>query len=175
METKKNDTWVLQRLDSCHGKWPYPGPEEFFYRQLCYLFVFMQLFRPTLDCQLTAQEITDIECVLKSGLCIIWGEQCVLFEQVLKYSKLKTLHQSRDKILNKFVKNPLITKNFNKWFCNRSDAQIQTRSIQARFKHVPSRTADCGRSAIPTITNLANQIKPRTWNNLHILLRKHHN
>ena len=162
VETKKNDTWVLQRLDSCHGKWPYPGPEEFFYRQLCYLFVFMQLFRPTLDCQLTAQEITDIECVLKSGLCIIWGEQCVLFEQVLKYSKLKTLHQSRDKILNKFVKKSIDHKKFQQMILQSISAQIQTRSIQARFKHVPSRTIACGRSAIPTITNLANQIKPRT-------------
>ena len=48
VETKKNDTRVLQRLDSSHGKCSYPGPEECFYRQWCYLSASMRLFLPTL-------------------------------------------------------------------------------------------------------------------------------
>ena len=49
VETKNNDTRVLQRLDSSHGKCSYPGPEECFYRQCCYLSASMWLFLPTLD------------------------------------------------------------------------------------------------------------------------------
>ena len=48
VETKKNDTRVLQRLDSSHGKCSYPGPEECFYRQWCYLSASMPLFLQTL-------------------------------------------------------------------------------------------------------------------------------
>ena len=44
-ETKKDDTRVLHRLDSSHGKCSYPGPEECFW---CYLSASMQLFLPTL-------------------------------------------------------------------------------------------------------------------------------
>ena len=45
---KEEDTRVLQRLDSSHGKCSYPRPEECFYRQQCYLSASMQLFLPTL-------------------------------------------------------------------------------------------------------------------------------
>ena len=48
VETKKNDTRVLQRLDSSHGKCSYPEAEDCFYRQWCYLSASMRLFLPTL-------------------------------------------------------------------------------------------------------------------------------
>ena len=87
-----------------------------------------QLAAPAWDCLLTAQERTDIECVLRTGLRIIWGEDYVSFDQVLSESKLKTMQQARDKIVHKFVRKSVQHKKFSKWICPRQEAQIETRS-----------------------------------------------
>ena len=119
----------------------------------------LQLAVPAWDCLLTAQERTDIERVLRTGLRIIWGEDFVSFDQVLSESKLKTMQQAREKMVQKFVKKSLQHKKFSKWFCPRPEAQIETRSHKSRFKPVPYRTAAFARSAIPTMTTIANATK----------------
>ena len=63
----------------------------------------LQLAVPAWDCLLTAQERTDIERVLRTGLRIIWGEDYLSFDQVLLESKLKTMQQTRDNIVQKLV------------------------------------------------------------------------
>ena len=88
----------------------------------------LQLAVPAWYCLLTAQERTDIECVLRTGLRIIWGEDYVSFDQVLSESKLKTMQQARDKIFHKFFRKSVQHKKFSKWICPRQEVQIETRS-----------------------------------------------
>ena len=119
----------------------------------------LQLAVPAWDCLLTAQERTDIERVLRTGLRIIWGEDYISFEQVLGDFGLKTMQQTRNQIVNKFVRRTIQHNKFSKWFCIQPESQIQTRRRQYSYKPVPSRTAAFGRSAIPTFTNIANNLK----------------
>ena len=119
----------------------------------------LQLAVPAWDCLLTAQERTDIERVLRTGLRIIWGEDYISFEQVLGDFGLKTMQQTRNQIVNKFVRRTIQHNKFSKWFCIQPESQIQTRRRQYNYKPVPSRTAAFGRSAIPTFTHIANKLK----------------
>ena len=81
VETKKNDTRVLQRLDSSHRKCSYPGPEKCFYRQWCYLSAAMRLFLPTLSVwsNLISEEeeenLGKFLCILKVKIFIFLKEK----------------------------------------------------------------------------------------------------
>ena len=113
---------------------------------------------PAWDCLLTVQERTNIERLLRTGLRIIWGEDFVSVDQVLKDSKLKTMQEARTKIVRRFVKKSIHHKKFKNWFCPQPETQIQTRSLKNQFKPVYSRTATFAKSAIPILTSIANSL-----------------
>ena len=73
----------------------------------------LQLAVPAWDCLLTAQERTDIERVLRTGLRIIWGEDYISFEQALDDSQLRTMQETRSKIVNKFVRRTVGHNKYN--------------------------------------------------------------
>ena len=71
---------------------------------------------------------------------------------------MRTMHQTRDRTVQKFVRKIMQNKNFSKWFCILPDSQIQTRIRKTRYTPMQSRTAAFARSVIPTMTNIAKNI-----------------
>ena len=119
----------------------------------------LQLAVPAWDCFLTCQERTDLERVLKTGLRIIWGQEYTTFEQVLQESNLRTLQETRTRIVNKFVRKSASHKKFSKWFCRQEDTNFTTRANnRARFKPVAAKHEFYQKSCIPTMTKIANNI-----------------
>ena len=123
----------------------------------------LQLGVAAWDCLLTLQERIDFERLLKTSLCIIWGQDYISFEQVLADSKLRIMKQIRDKMVNKFVRKSVNHPKFKNWFCSQGDVQIQTRRKRTKFKPVTTRTTAFAKSAIPTLTHIPNQMPDRTW------------
>ena len=68
------------------------------------------------------------------------------------------MQQTRNKIVHKFVRRSVQHRKFSKRFCIQSESQVQTRSRKGQFKPVPSRTAAFVRSAISTLTHIANNL-----------------
>ena len=119
----------------------------------------LHLAVPAWDCFLTCQERVDLERVLKTGLRIIWGNDYTTYEQVLQASDLKSLQETRTKIVRKFVKKTASNKKFSKWFCKQTSNNIPTRSDnRSLFKPVIAKHAFYKKSCIPTMTELANTI-----------------
>jgi hypothetical protein len=114
---------------------------------------------PAWDCFLTSQERADLERVLKTGLRIIWGHSYTTFEQVLLESGLKTLQETRNKIVRKFVRKSTYNNKFQNWFCRQNETNFTTRLNNRKpFKPVIARHEFYRRSCIPTLTELANTI-----------------
>lgn len=112
---------------------------------------------PAWDCFLTCQERADLERVLKTGLRIIWGHSYTTFEQVLLESGLKTLQETRNKIVRKFVRRKTENNKFRNWFCRQKETNFTTRlNNRKHFKPVIARHEFYRRSCIPTLTELAN-------------------
>ena len=111
------------------------------------------------DSFLTSQERTDLERVLKTGLRIIWGNEYTTYEQVLLASNLKSLQETRTKIVRKFVRKTACNKKFSKWFVKQASNNITTRADnRSFFKPVIAKHAFYKKSCIPTLTELANTI-----------------
>ena len=118
----------------------------------------LHLAVPAWDCFLTCQERADLERVLKTGLRIIWGKEYTTFEQVLQASNLKSLQETRSKIVRKFVRRTAGHKKFSKWF-SKQNYNITTRADnRSLFKPVPAKHAFYKKSCIPTLTEIANTI-----------------
>ena len=116
---------------------------------------------PAWDCLLTVQERHDIERVLKTGLRIIWGQEYTTYEEVLRASNLKTMQETRNKIVRKFVRKNINNSKFKKWFCIQENSRITRNSTTNRFKPVSARNAFYQKSPIPTLTSIANDITLR--------------
>jgi hypothetical protein len=124
----------------------------------------LQLAVPAWDCFLTSQERTDLQRVLRTGLRVIWAQDYVSFEQTIKDSKLKTLQQIRDKIVNKFLRKSVSHAKFRNWFSENQQPQVNTRSeSRTKYKPVSARTAAYQKSAIPTLTAIANRLTNQVW------------
>ena len=119
----------------------------------------LNLAVPAWDSFLTCQERTDLERVLKTGLRIIWGNEYTTYEQVLLASNLKSLQETRTKIVRKFVRKTACNKKFSKWFVKQASNNITTRADnRSFFKPVIAKHAFYKKSCIPTLTELANTI-----------------
>jgi hypothetical protein len=122
----------------------------------------LQLAVPAWDCFLTCQERADLERVLKTGLRIIWGHDYTTFEQVLIESGLKTLQESRTRIVRKFVRKSAAHNKFGKWFSRQNNPNFITRSDNRTcFKPVIAKHEFYKKSCIPTLTEIANNILKR--------------
>ena len=122
---------------------------------------------PAWDFFLTSQEGTDLDRVLRTGLRIIWGQEYISFEQCIIESKLKNLQQTRDQIVKKFVRKTANHGKFSKWFSLQQDPRIKTRSkARTRYKPVTARTTAYKRSAIPSLTTVANNLPDQTWDTI---------
>ena len=115
---------------------------------------------------LSSQERTDLERLLKVSLRIIWGQDYISYKQALSDSKLLNMQQTRDKTVNKFLRKSIKHPKFRKWFCIQDKFQIETRRPRTTFKPVTTRTARYAKSAIPTLTNIANTMPAKTWGNI---------
>ena len=119
---------------------------------------------PAWDCFLSLQEKTDLDRVLKTGLRVIWGQEYISFDKCIQDAKLKTLQQIRDKIVQKFVKTSVKHGKFSKWFSKQPAPQINTRTgKKTKYKVVTARTSAYRKSAIPTLTTIANKLPNQTW------------
>ena len=81
------------------------------------------------------------------------------YEQVLHDSNLTTLQDTRTKIVSKFVKKSVHNKKFSKWFSKQTETSITTRANnRSHFKPVIARHDFYKKSAIPTLTKVANYL-----------------
>ena len=113
---------------------------------------------PAWDCMLTLEERTDLSRVLKTGLHIIWGAEFTNFAEMLKRSGLKDLQIVRNKIVKKFVRKSTQHPKFCRWFVKRDPDQINTRSVKTKYLPVTCRKASYGKTPLPILTEIANQL-----------------
>ena len=119
----------------------------------------LHLAVPAWDCFLTCQERADLERVLKTGLRIIWGNEYTTFDQVLQASNLRSLQDTRTRIVKKFIRKSAGNKKFSKWFSRHVSPNFTTTAgNRSLFKPVIARHQFYKKSCIPTLTELANSI-----------------
>ena len=115
-------------------------------------------------CFNTKYIISDLDRVLRTGLRIILGQEFISFEKCIFESKLKYLQQTGDQIVKKFVRKTAKHGKFSKWFPVQQDPRIKTRSkSRTKYNPVMARTTAYKRSAIPTLTTVANNLPNQTW------------
>ena len=98
-------------------------------------------------------ESIDIERIQKCALKLIYNTHS--YTQALEISGLITLKQRREDLCKKFTHKALKHNLFQSWFRARNST-INTRQKKDKFVEVPARTQRFYRSAIPSMTRIAN-------------------
>ena len=101
--------------------------------------------------QITAKESARIESVLKTGLCLVFGEQYQYFLWALNVADMSSMKNQRTQALNNFTGDCLKNQKLKNWFAEtETDTQkVATQRQKPWFKPVPARTNSYARSAIP--------------------------
>ena len=84
--------------------------------------------------EITKEENNMLERCLKTGLNIIYQEQYITFDQVLKLSNMKSLKTRRFELISKFSKRAYRSEKFKHWFC---ESETRTTGVRTRGKPVP--------------------------------------
>ena len=113
--------WVLRRLKALGAN--YEDLKEVYTKQIrCIL----EYAAPVWHSSVTGQDRNHIERVQKSAFRIILGEQYQSYTSALKYLKLDTLFNRRQKLCMKFGKKCLNHHKFKEWFKTLHPSNLQT-------------------------------------------------
>ena len=113
---------------------------------------------PAWSCQLTMSEKNDFDRVAKVGLKIIFGVNYNGFENSLNSANILRPTDQFTKMTKQFAVKSSKHPKFNKWFVPKQQNAICTRSEKPRFMPVPYRTERYGKSPIPHMTAILNDI-----------------
>ena len=113
---------------------------------------------PAWSCQLTLSEKNDFDRVAKVGLKIIFGVNYNGFENSLNSANILRPTDQFTKMTKQFAVKSSKHPKFNKWFVPKQQNAICTRSEKPRFMPVPYRTERYGKSPIPHMTAILNDI-----------------
>ena len=105
---------------------------------------------------ITKSESNMLERCLKTGLHIIYQEQYITFDQVLKLAGMRSLKLRRLELISRFSKSAFKNEKYKNWFCPSEERQgVRTRGKPVpRLRPVPCRTARYQRSSLPVMTKL---------------------
>ena len=105
---------------------------------------------------ITKSESNMLERCLKTGLHIIYQEQYITFDQVLKLAWLRSLKLRRLELITRFSKSAIKNQKYKNWFCPSEERQgVRTRGKPVPLlRPVPCRTARYQRSSLPVMTKL---------------------
>ena len=127
------DVLRQQVISICEGSVPYWGP------------------------MITVAESNMLERCLKTGLHIIYQDNYITFNQVLKLANMRSLKVRRLELLTRFSKAAIKNEKYKDWFCSSVTREegIRTRVKPVPLlKPVPCRTARYNRSSLPAMTKL---------------------
>ena len=127
------DVLRQQVISICEGSVPYWGP------------------------MITVAESNMLERCLKTGLHIIYQENYITFNQVLKLANMRSLKVRRLELLTRFSKAAMKNEKYKNWFCSSETREegVRTRGKPVPLlKPVPCRTARYQRSSLPAMTKL---------------------
>ena len=114
---------------------------------------------PAWSCQQTLGEKKDFDRVAKVGLKIIFGVNYNGFENALQIANILKPTDQFIKMTKHFAMKSSKHPKFTKWFVPKINTSLCTRSEKPRVTPVPYRTERYGRSPIPQLTAILNDIK----------------
>ena len=147
--------WVIRRLKALGT-----SEQELLSVLRAQVFGVLQFATTAWSTLITVQESNQIESVLQTGLCLVYGEKYRSFSWVLGQTKMRTLKDQRSRFFFKFTRNCIGSTRFRNWFVRTEEPLgVSTRKKKPRFKPIPARTHGFARSAIPQMVKLANSPK----------------
>ena len=107
---------------------------------------------------LTLKNISQIERVQKSALCVILGSSYISYEEACEELNVKTLAVRRKELSIKFAKKASKHPIHQTWFI-KNPTETTTRTKKPTFKPACTRTDRFRKSAIPYLTSLLNELQ----------------
>ena len=144
--------WVVRRLKSLGA-----SEQELLSVLRAQVLSVLQFATPAWSTLITGKESAQIECVLKTGLYLVYGHRYESFSWALRQAKMSSLSDQRRKMFHNFTKGCINSNKFKKWFAiDEQTTGTVTRSKKLRFQPIHCRTQAFARSAIPQMVKLSN-------------------
>ena len=106
---------------------------------------------------LTKSDSKDIERIQKAAVKIMMGKNYEGYSKSLKFLKLDSLHERREKNALKFAKKSIKNENFSSFFPKHPEGHTMRKRYSDRFLVNKAHTERYRRSAVPYLQRLLNE------------------